>query len=116
MRTLLDIIEAVKDDKETTEREMRLAICALDALLHFDFKALAELYKAEKEGKKKVLLGSALFQYEEAFRRHKAAMSKSPEEWLGPNHLPENPDNQRFRRVAFKLLDKVTKAMGDKDA
>lgn len=113
MRPLLDIIEAVKSDEGATEREMRLAICALDALLHFDFKALAQIYKNQKEGKKSVLLGSAVFQYEEAFKRHKAAMGKSPEEWLGPDNLPENPDNQRFRKVAFKLLDKVMK---DKNA
>ena len=44
--------------------------------------------------------------YEEAFRRHKAAMAADPEVWLG-SQLPENPEYQRFRQVAFKILDKA---------
>ncbi len=107
MRTLGEIIDAVKDNERPDYEELRWSVLALQALLTFDNQALVDLWRAEDEGRKPVLNSSAKFQFEEAWNRERAAFAKSPKDWVGPSNDPASPDVQQRRVMAFKLLDKA---------
>jgi len=105
MKTLSEIIGAVKDGERPDYEDLRYAVCALDALMFFDLRAIMKMAKGEKEGKKKKLMYSAEWQYKETFNRRKAAMGKPPKEWLGPNHDPNSDDVQERRKFSKKIYD-----------
>ncbi len=50
----------------------------------------------------------ANLEMEEAFNRDKRAFAKSPEEWVGEENDPENPEYQKRRSTAFKVFEKAT--------
>ena len=105
-RTLFEIIDLVKDGKEATYNDLCYAVCALTALNTFDGMAIDKLAEGEREDKPKILSWSAVFQQEERFNRHKAALSKNPKDWIGWNNDPNNPDYIKRRKAAIKLAEK----------
>lgn len=107
MRTIGEIIHMVKDGQRPEYDELRLAVAALSSLSAFDGMALSKLYDAEKEAKKPFMTRSAVWQYEEHFRRWKAALAVTPEKYLGPNHSPDNPDAVAHYRMANRLVEKI---------
>jgi hypothetical protein len=102
MRTLSQIIDAAKSGHPATEEELRYALCALDSLATFDKMDLMKIGSREQEGRK--VLGAWMY-YEESFNRWKRALAVDPKTWLGPNNDPANPEYQRRRVVANKILD-----------
>lgn len=112
MKTLGGIIEAAKSGERPDYDDLRLALCAMDALLTFDRQAIWNLAEAQQENKKPVLVYSALWQRDENFGRVKKAMAKSPREWLGPNHDPDSPAVQKRRQVSRALMQKVQERIG----
>lgn len=79
--------------------ELRLAVCAMDALMTFD-RRIWTLAEAEKRGRPRPLLNrSAVFQRDENFNRVRRALDKSPREWLGPEHNPDDPGVQSRRQT-----------------
>jgi hypothetical protein len=106
MRTLFDIVEGAKDGDKPSHDECYYAMLALDALLHFDHMELMNIHKAAEEGKPSLVLRASMA-YSESFRRSKLAHAKPPQEWLG-GQVPENPEYQRFRKIAFKVAEKAT--------
>ncbi len=107
MRTLFEIVEGAKDGNKPTHDECYWAMLALDALCHFDKMALMGIYEAAKENKSSLKMRAEM-EYPESFNRSKKAHAKSPQEWVGPNHDPSNPECQRMRNLAFKVAEKAT--------
>lgn len=109
MKTLGDIIDAVRDGERPDYEDLRYAICATSALMTFDRNALSNLAIAETEGKKPVLIYSAVFQHAENFNRVKRALSKPPKEYIGWGNDPENPDFLARRAQSIRLVEAVIK-------
>jgi hypothetical protein len=107
MRVLGEIIEAAKSGERPEYDELRLAVCAMDALMTFDRMAIWKLADAESEGKKPFMVWSAVFQRQENFDRIKRAMAKTPREYLGANYDPDSPAVQARRRASISLMDKI---------
>lgn len=107
LRTLSEIIEAVKSNAEVSDEELRLAVVAQDFLMSFDHRALMNLREAELQGKKPNLVYSADWQCKERIRRLKNAMGQNPKNYLGVHNLPESPEYQKRRAVCKKLVEKV---------
>jgi len=105
MRSLLEIIEATKAGEKPDYEELRYALLAVDALLTFSSRALMRLADKEKENRRIILA------HDEDFRRVKAALGKTPKEWVGWNNDPENPEYQRRIKVSRKLFDHVMEKM-----
>lgn len=103
--TLGEIIESAKSGGRPDYDDLRLAVCALDALMAFDRMAIWKLAEAEAEDKKPLLVWSALWQRDENFRRVKTALGVPPKVYLGPNNDPDCPDVQERRRAAGALLE-----------
>ena len=110
MRTLNEIVTAVRDGERPDYDELRYAICAMDALGVFNRNALMKLAEAEKAQKKPFLTTSAEWQWQEHYRREKAAGEKSPKEYIGWNNDPENPEFLRRRETAKRLMQSISAA------
>lgn len=107
MRTLGEIIEVAKSGERPDYDELRLAVCAIDALMTFDRMAIWKLAEAESEAKKPFLVYSAVWQRDENFGRVKRALEKSPKDFLGPNYDPDSPDVQARRRMSAALVENI---------
>lgn len=101
MRNLSEIIDAAKEGRETPEVELLYALLAYSALHYFDHHALQRL--AHEPSK----LSNPQREYEEAFRRFKMALNKSPKEFMGWNNDPANPDCRRRYALGKRLIDKL---------
>lgn len=108
MRTLGQIIEACRNGERPDVDELRLAVCAMDALMTFDRRAIWTLAEAEEKrgGRAPLLNRSAVFQRDENFNRVRRALDKSPREWLGPEHNPDDPGVQSRRQTFNAIAEK----------
>ena len=104
MRTLFEIVEAVKVGEPTTHEECLYALLAYAGLAYFDSSALRKL--AHEPSKFRTPESEA----EESHRRWKAALDKSPRDWLGPNNDPANAACRDRVKLARKVFDKVLSA------
>lgn len=107
MKTLNEIVNAVRDGERPDYEDLRYAICAMEALSTFDRMAFMKLADAEKSGKKPFMTSSAQWQFEESFSRHKRAGEKPPKEWVGWNNDPDNPEFLKRRAMASKIMNTV---------
>ena len=102
MRTLLEIIESIKDGEEPTREELYYSVLALEALSSFDHMDFRRLLKKPD---------SRFFTIEwlnnEVFNRSKNAYRKSPKDWVGWDNDPHNPDYQGMRVMHKRLFDKI---------
>ncbi len=115
MKTLGEIIEAAKSGERPDYDDLRLAVCAMDALMTFDRQAIWKLAEAEAKGKKPILVYSSVWQRDENFERVKRAMEKDPRSYLGPNFDPDSPAVQKRRRMSIAIMDKaLTRAQEQK--
>lgn len=112
MKTIGEIIEAARSGERPDYDELRLAVCAMDALMTFDRLAIWKLAEAEKEGKKPFLVYSALWQRDENFGRVKRALAKTPREFLGESYDPDSPAVQERRKQSIRLYEKVAAGKG----
>jgi hypothetical protein len=101
MRTLFEIIEAAKVGEPTTHDECLYALLAYAGLSYFDSSALRRIaFEPSK-------WNTPERQAEESHRRWKAALDKSPKDWLGPSNDPANPECVARVQMARRLFDKV---------
>ena len=101
MRTLFEIVDAAKIGEPTTHEECLYALLAYSGLAHFDSSALRQLaFEPSK-------FRTPERQAEESFKRWKAALEKSPKDWLGPDNDPANEECRERVRMARRLFDKV---------
>lgn len=110
MRTLFEIVESAKDGIQPTAEECYWAMLALDAV---SIKLSTEMLRltAGEPVSETIRKAKGKFCYEFA----KSAMAHDPQRWLGPNHDPANPEVQRFRKLAFEIMERVEKKMEDDD-
>lgn len=104
---LFEIIESVKSNKPVDKENMIYTIIALDSLLFFEKSAIRALAEAKRGNRPAVLNGDPFFQEKESFKRIKNALDKDPKEWLGWDNDPKNPEYQKEREIAHKVLDKI---------
>ena len=104
MRTLLEIIELLKDGGEPTREELYYSVLALEALNTFGER---DLHKLLEHPNSKFLTPEYLAN--ESFNRNKNAFHKSPKEWVGWNNDPHNPERQKERAFHKRLLNKLLK-------
>ena len=102
MKTLLEIVELIKDGGEPTREELYYSVLALEALSSFDHMDFRRLL--EKPNSKVFTLD---WVNNEVFNRSKNAYRKSPKEWVGWNNDPHNPEYQKVRAMHKKLFDKI---------
>jgi len=88
---------------------------ALDGLWFFDKHAITDLAEAKRGIRPSVLNGDPIHQEKESFRRAKQALNKNPKEWVGWNNDPKNPDYQKDREIAIKLLEKIINKTKEKE-
>lgn len=105
--TLDEIVDAVRDGKRPEYDDLRYAICALHALSVFDRQVFMKLAEAEGSGKKPFMTTSAKWQWEEHFGRRQRAGAKPPKEYVGWNNDPDNPEFQKRRGIANKIMRKA---------
>ena len=113
MRKTCEIIADVKDGKEVTYEELKMACIVQSSLLFFfqqDTKALikggisAEMKKKMEYSDPKtssVELGIPSWYWK--------AMRADPFEWLSPRDIPGTDENKKWQGIAQKLLDKALK-------
>lgn len=106
-KTLAEVIEAVKANDHVTDDELRMALLCLDSLMILDGQAFMNLYKSEKENKNKNLVYSATWQMNNRFERIKRAMQQIPKTYVGEANQPSNPEYQKRRAFAKKLVDQI---------
>lgn len=110
MKTLNEIIEECKTNGRPDYDELRYSVLVMTGILNLVNSELTKLYvKGEMPNEfiRKVKLdGGTCSMYGKA-------LNKSPKEYLGWNHDPENPAYQKFHAMGNKLLDKVIKKMED---
>ena len=116
MKTLNQIVNAVRDGERPDYEELRYAVCALESLGTFNRMAFMRLAEAEREGKKPILTRSAQWQWEEHFRREKTAGEKSPKEWVGWNNDPDNPEFLKRRAESKRIMDAGVARAADQQA
>jgi hypothetical protein len=107
MKTLGEIIDAVRSGDKPEYDELRYAVCVMDALATFDRQAFMRLAANEELGKKPFMNTSAVWQWNEFFERMKRAMEKCPKDWIGWNNDPDNPDFLKRRNEAKQLLSRL---------
>ena len=107
MKTLGEIVEAVRSGERPDYDDLRYAICAIEALSTFDRLAFMELARSEREGKQPFMTSSAQWQWEEHFRRHKSAGETQPKKYIGWDNDPDNPDFLARRRSSMRVLGAV---------
>jgi hypothetical protein len=107
LRTLLEIILSVKDGEKPDYEELRYAVCALDGLRFFDFRALSNLAEGKRELKRPIYTYSAEWQFQECAKRTERAMNKSPKEWVGWNNDPDNIEFLESRKISISIANKI---------
>lgn len=95
MRTLHEIIEAIKSNQETTHEECLYSVLVLEALWGFDSRTVMRHLEIPE------------FMRNESFRRAKFCLNKSPQEWLGWDHDPKNPVYQKTRERNIKIFENL---------
>ena len=106
MRSTLQIIIAVKEQRPATEEELRLCVVALSAMQTMDHMQTRQLIEAVLDGR-----GSAKFRAE-CMRREAEIRFKSlkmpVEEYLGPDNIPGTPENGRLVSMAKNVFKQAT--------
>lgn len=104
MKTLREIIEAVKDGEKPDYEDLLYGLLALSHLHAFDSQDMLKVYKKAQNDDSPFGLK---FLAEESFNRSKCAMNVPPKEYVGDSHDPSNPEYQRERQLFGKLIDKI---------
>lgn len=109
MQTLGEIIELIKSGGEPTHDELYYSVLALEALSTFDSMGMREMVE-----KPDVRVRTPEYLLDASWHRWKTALGKSPQEWVGWNNDPHNPEYQKGREFSKRLVDKVIKSMESK--
>jgi len=110
MQTLGEIIELIKSGGEPTHDELYYSVLALEALSTFDSMGMREMVE-----KPDVRVRTPEYLLDASWHRWKTALGKSPQEWVGWNNDPHNPEYQKGREFSKRLVDRVIKSMETKN-
>lgn len=108
MRTLLRIIEAIKDGERPTYEELYWTVLALDALWQLDRRSLRETTTGQYKDNHHMRRWAG----EESFRRCKSALGVPPDKYMASRD-PDSPEYQRWRRFAKKIMERVEEGGAD---
>ena len=100
MRTVGDILSAVKDGERPSFEEMKYCLLAIEALQFFDQRAIKNL--AEDKS-----LFNAKMQKEESINRMDRCLHTDAEQYVGWENDPNNPEFQKKRESMKRILDKM---------
>lgn len=114
MRTLLEIIDCAKDGQMPTHEECYWAMLALNGLHYFDQSFLFRLGKKERDAGETKLFG-ACFWEKESIKISQTAFNKSPQDFVGPNDDPSNPEFQSRRKIGLKIFEKLSKSLEEQE-
>lgn len=105
MRSINEIIIAVKNCEPATEQELRLCVASLDSIEYTTNRNLENLSSAIVEGRE---FSIGLYQ-KEAIRWQETRFNVfkgTPDKWLGPGNTPGTPE-QRQRIATAKAIFKA---------
>lgn len=108
MRSTVQIICAVKDNKPVEFEELRLALLALSSIEHFYSHELSGLVEAIDEGKPIGLLRLKSQFAKDLHERMFKAIKTDPRAWLGEHNIPGNPEHDERLAGAKRLFTKAT--------
>ena len=98
-----EIIETVKENKIVNYDDLKYALLSIDALWQFDSRTIQDLATRYKDSK----IYTSEFAWKESFRRNKTALNQDPKTFVGWNNDPANPEYQKRRKTAIKIIDKI---------
>lgn len=104
MKTLAEIIELTRNGGKPEYDELRYALCALDHLNTFDSLVFEKLAQGESRGKKPFLIYSSVWQRNERRDRVSRAMNKAPDEYIGWDNNPDNPEFLKRREISIGIV------------
>jgi hypothetical protein len=127
MKSILEIKLQVKEnDPDITDEELRLCVESLDNIAHFYRRELIALITAIRQKETEHRL---TFKAEMAWKivKHMSeVLTKTPQEWLGPNNTPGTTKLQQrlesanaiYRKVSAQMIEQTTirnkaKELGD---
>jgi hypothetical protein len=108
MKTMLEVIIAVKEQQPVGEQELRLTCLAIYHMLKLTERTAVSL--AECDPAKTPILkmhASEVLRRRESFFN---AMKKPATEVLGPNWTPGTPENEAMHRMATNILRSFEKS------
>lgn len=106
MRNLSEIIDDCKTNGRPDYEELRYSVLVMTGILNLVNSELTKLYvegKMPPEFIRKLKLDGGICSM------YGKALNKSPKDYLGWNHDPENPEYQRFHAMCNKLVEKNLK-------
>lgn len=106
MRSILEVIVAVQEQQPATEEELRLTVVALSAMLHLVERSGREVAEAVRDGKPSAKMRADFFLRDHEIRFKSRKMT--PADYLGPDHTPGEPENERLRKMAKAVFEKAT--------
>lgn len=114
MKKLGEIIDEVMDGGRPEYDELRYALIAVNALRGFDSRAIMKLWDKERNGKYKANLFGLEWEARESHTRAQKAMEVDPKTYVGPDHDPDNPECQKFRKAAKNMMTRMKQRTGEK--
>ena len=109
MRTLLEIIESVKDGERPEYDELRYALLVFDHLLgDISQFVLMDLYGKDK------LQGWDKKKYEMQYKHKQKALNSDPKVYIG-SFDPDLPERQKERAIHKKIGEKFLGKGGDEE-
>jgi len=95
MRTLLEIVEDCKTGNRPDYEELRYSLLVFVFMFGMDHRALLD--ELLTDGETPTLIRRA--RAGASFDMYKAALEKSPKEYLGWENDPDNPEYQKLRKT-----------------
>lgn len=105
MRNLSEIIEDCKLNGRPDYEELRYSVLVLTWLLNGDHRRLRETLLSNKLSPEFI----RKMQADNSYTAYKSALNKSPKEFIGWEHDPQNPEYQKWYAAGNKLIDKALK-------
>ena len=107
MRSMLEIICAVKDSKPVTEEELRMTVLGMSAMKYFIGDDLDKLIDAVEKGDQRIIKFRATTAKKEQEIRF-TSMKMDVLKYLGPRNIPGNKEYEERMRMSRKIFKDAT--------
>lgn len=112
MRTLDEIVEAVKRGHDTESDELEYALLVYVFMFNMEHRQLRE--ELTKEPRSAAIIRE--MRVNNSFEMYKKALNTNPMDYLGWDNDPQNPEYQKRLDAAYKLADKfINKAQKERE-
>ena len=99
MRTLDEIIDAIKANQSVTHEEAIYSVLVLATVVNSLSMDIVHILCKWSDERKEL--------YKTQKTMYSLALNKSPKEFLGWSNDPQNPEYQRFHKIARKLVNRA---------